>query len=172
MKPLLKTSTGKIITVTITAIAAIVGYPLLMHHFLHSGQYQDLALVYLLQFIVTQLLLAIVFAATLLPGKTPLITHFAQRVYGLDLPSEVDRYCRNTTWAWALFFVALSLISIILYLFASAEIWSFFCNILYFPLIALMFVGEYGVRCYALPHLKRLPILKGWNLYWENKKSS
>ncbi|MBL8498125.1 hypothetical protein ABF87_00020 [Nitrosomonas sp. JL21] len=172
MKSLLKTKSSKIITVTITAIAAIVGYPLLMHHFLHNGQYQDLALVYLLQFLVTQLLLATVFASTLFAGKTPLITHFAQMAYGLELPSEVDRYCRNTTWAWALFFVALALISIILYLCASAAVWSFFCNILYFPLIAMMFVVEYVVRSYSLPHLKRLPILKGWNLYWENKKSS
>ena len=172
MKPLLKTRASKIITVTTTAILAIVGYPLLMHHFLHSGQYQDLAFIYLLQFIVTQLLLATVFASTLFPAKTPLITHFAQMAYGSELPSEVDRYCRNTTWAWALFFVALALISIGLYFFASAVIWSFFCNILYFPLIAMMFVVEYVVRSYSLPHLKRLPILKGWNLYWENKKSS
>ncbi len=172
MKPLFKTSTNKIIMMTITAIAAIVGYPLLMHLFLHSGQYQDLALIYLLQFIVTQLLLSAVFASTLIRGKTPLITHFAQMAYGLELPSEIGRYCRNTTWAWALFFVALALISIMLYFFATAAVWSFFCNILYFPLIAMMFVIEYVVRCYSLPHLKRLPILKGWNLYWENKKSS
>lgn len=172
MKITLKTNSSKIITVTTVAIVTIVGYPLLMHHFLHKGQYQDLALIYLMQFIITQLLLATVFASTLLPGKTPLVTHFAQMVYGLELPSEVDHYCRNTTWAWALFFIALALVSLLLYIFASAVIWSFFCNVLYFPLIAMMFVIEYFVRSYSLPHLKRLPILKGWNLYWENKKSS
>jgi len=172
MRLFLKTRTFKIITVTVAVTVTVLGYPLLMHYFLHSGQYQDLAIVYLVQFLITQFLLATVFSSTLLPGKTPLITHFAQMVYGIPLPSEVDRYCRYATWAWALFFVVLALISLVLYTFGSVMVWSFFCNILYFPLIATMFVGEYIVRSYSLPHLKRLSILKGWNLYWGHKKSS
>ncbi|MCB1936076.1 MAG: hypothetical protein KDF59_09050 [Nitrosomonas sp.] len=162
----------RVVAVTVVVTGAILGYPLLMHYFLHGGQYQELAVVYLIQYVVTQLLLAAVFASTLLPGKTPLITHFAQIVYGLSMPAEVERYCRNTTWAWALFFLALALISTVLYAFGSAMLWSLFCNILYFPLIAAMFIAEYIVRSYSLPNLKRLPILKGWSLYWEHKKSS
>jgi len=172
MRQIFKTRALKVVTVTGVAAGAILGYPLVMHYFLHGGQYQDLAVVYLIQYVVMQLVLAMVFASTLLPGKTPLITHFAQIVYGLSMPAEVERYCRKTTWAWALFFVALALTSLVLYAFGSAMIWSFFCNILYFPLIAAMFIAEYVVRSYSLPKLKRLPILKGWSLYWEHKKSS
>jgi len=133
MKLLLKINAFKVVMVIVALIVIIGGYPLLMHHFLHSGQYQDLALIYLAQFVITQLFLAIVFASTLLPKKTPLITQFAQMVYGLNLPLEVSCYCRNTTWAWTLFFVALALISIILYTHTTPMVWSFFCNILYFP---------------------------------------
>ncbi len=170
MKFLFKSSFFKISTIII--VGAILGYPLLMHYLLDSGEYPNLAVVYLIQFVAAQLFLAAVFAVTLLPGKTPLITCFAQMIHGSSLPSEVVRYCKYATWAWVLFFVALALMSGILYIFSTAQIWSFFCNILYFPLIAAMFIGEYLVRYYYLPHIKRISILKGWNQYWNHTKSS
>lgn len=169
MKFLFKASFFKIYTIIVAG--ALFGYPLLMHYFLDSGQYPNLAVAYLIQFIITQLLLAAVFALTLLPGKTPLITCFAQMIHGLSLPSEIVRYCKYATWAWALFFIVLALMSCILFIFSSAQIWSFFCNILYFPLIAAMFIGEYLTRYYYLPHIKRISILKGWNQYWNHTKS-
>jgi len=168
MKFFLKTRVYKIVIVT----GILLGYPLIMHYFLLGGQHQNLAAIYLLQFVVTQLFLAAAFALTLLQGKTPLITHFAQIVHGLPLPSGVARYCMYVTWAWVLFFVTLALISCILYVFSSPQTWSFFCNFLYFPLIAAMFIIEYLVRSYFLPHIKKVSILTGWDLYWKHKKSS
>jgi len=156
---------------TFIVIGALFGYPLLMHYLLDSGQYPNLAVIYLIQFVITQLLLAAVFALTLLPSKTPLITYFAQMIHGPSLPPEVARYCKCVTWAWALFFIILALISCILYIFSSAQIWSFFCNVLYFPLIVAMFLGEYLIRSYSLPHIKKISILTGWNLYWDHTKS-
>lgn len=170
MKFLFKTSFFKISTVIV--VGALIGYPLLMHYLLDSGQHPNLAVIYLVQFVITQLLLAAVFALTLLPGRTPLIICFAQMLHEPPLPAEVVSYCKNVTWAWALFFIVLAVISGILYMYSSALIWSFFCNVLYFPLIAAMFLGEYLVRYYRLPHIKKISILTGWNLYWDHTKSS
>lgn len=169
MKYLFKTRAVKISTVIV--VGAVFGYPLLMHYFLDSGQYQNLAAIYLIQFVITQLLLAAAFALTLLPSKIPLITRFAQIIHGSPLPPEVARYCRYATWAWVLFFIALALTSCILYVFSSAQTWSFFCNLLYFPLIAAMFVGEYLMRSYFLPDIKKISILTGWNLFRDHTRS-
>ena len=167
MKP---STLSRVIKITM-ASGILLGYPLLMHHFLHSGQYQSLAIFYLLQFLVTQFLLALVFALTLLPGKTPLITRFAQMAHGLPLPHGVESYGKYTTLTWALFFLFLALTSCLLYIFGSLQIWLFFCNFLYLPLIAAMFIIEYLARSYFLPHVEKVSILMGWNLYWKSRKS-
>ena len=38
----------RVVAVTVVVTGAILGYPLLMHYFLHGGQYQELAVVYLI----------------------------------------------------------------------------------------------------------------------------
>lgn len=85
------------------------------------------------------------FAGTLLPGREPLITYVARRVHG-QLPAPIERYTRHITWAWTLWLTGLALVSVLLFAFASRAAWSTFANLLFFPLIALLFVGEYCYR--------------------------
>jgi uncharacterized membrane protein len=85
------------------------------------------------------------FGRTLRPGRDPLITRLARRVHG-TLPPELDAYTRRVTAAWCVFFAAQILMSALLFGFASLSHWSLFITVLNFPLLALMFIGEYGYR--------------------------
>ena len=69
------------------------------------------------------------------------------------------RYTRQVTLAWTLFFLGISLISTVLFLFGSIDVWSVFANFLSLPLILLMFVAEHLVRLRKLPHLERHSIM-------------
>ncbi|MBV9748521.1 MAG: hypothetical protein JO157_06895 [Acetobacteraceae bacterium] len=85
------------------------------------------------------------FGATLLPGRTPLVTQLAERLDPGFHPSMAG-YTRAVTWAWCLLFAGELLASLLLLLFAPAAAWSLFVNGLDVALVALMFLGEYGVR--------------------------
>jgi uncharacterized membrane protein len=121
--------------------------------------------VYFLQHVGTNVMLATVFGVTLARGRQALCTRFAEAVHGNLSPEEV-RYSRQVTLAWTLFFLAISLISSILFFFVSIEVWSVFANFLSFPLILMMFVVEYLIRLRKLPHQKKHSIMDGVLAYW------
>ena len=85
------------------------------------------------------------FGRTLRAGREPLITRFARQVHG-TLPPQLEAYTRRLTVAWCVFFGAQLLVSVLLFRFASLAHWSIFVNVLNFPLLALMFAGEYAYR--------------------------
>lgn len=122
--------------------------------------------VYFLQHAGTYAMLAAVFGVTLGRGRQALCTRFAEVVHGSLSPEEV-RYSRQVTLAWVLFFMAISLISSVLFFLFSIEAWSVFANFLSFPLILLMFVVEYTVRLRKLPHQKKHSIMDGVRAYWK-----
>lgn len=97
------------------------------------------------------------FGHTLLPGKEPLITRLACRVHGMLQP-DLKAYTRRLTFAWCAFFVAQVAISALLFEFASPGAWSFFINLMNFPLLALMFSGEYLYRVARHPDFPRASI--------------
>ena len=54
------------------------------------------------------LIFAVLFGASLLPGRRPLCLRFAERVSDGILPDGAEPYCRRLTWIW---FVSLSLLA-------------------------------------------------------------
>jgi len=95
--------------------------------------------------IALNLMLASVFAATLRQGETPLIVGIAEIDQGA-LEPKFARYLRALTQAWAIFFVAMAGLSLLLMLYAPFEWWSLFVNVLTWPLIGMMFIAEWVVR--------------------------
>ena len=85
------------------------------------------------------------FGHTLWRAKEPLVTRLARRVHG-TLPPEMEAYTRGVTFAWCVFFAAQIVISALLFEFASLSAWSLFISVLNFPLLVLMFAGEYAYR--------------------------
>ncbi len=128
--------------------------------------------IYLADHVGTQCLLGLMFAHTLRRSRTPLITEFAQRVHTDALSPEQIVYTRRATWAWALFFALDALISLVLFAGASLSTWSMFANLLTLPLVALMFIGEYGVRRIALPRAPHVSLAAGARAFWSRRDAA
>src|SRR5450759_4872282 len=120
-------------------IALWAGWSALENHF---------GLVYWLQHVGMQLILFMTFGRTLIAGRRPLCARFAEAVHALVTPQH-EIYARQATIAWTLFFAAMALASTLLFFLAPLATWSVFANFLTLPLVALMFIAEYGVRRYV-----------------------
>ena len=86
------------------------------------------------------------------PRAVPKMAGAAERI------SRGDVYTRRLTFAWCVFFAAQLAISALLFRFASPGSWSFFINLMNFPLLALMFAGEYLYRVARHPGFPRASI--------------
>jgi uncharacterized membrane protein len=105
---------------------------------------------YFLQHCGVNALLAAFFGRTLAKQRRPLCTVFASAIHE-EMTPELLRYTRQVTAAWALFFLASAVLSVVLFFFATIEAWSVFANILSMPLIGAMFLIENEVRKRVLP---------------------
>lgn len=106
--------------------------------------------VFLLQHAGVYALLCAAFGRTLRSGQTPMVTGLARIVHRTLSPALIG-YTRSVTWAWTLYFGCICGLSLVLFGLAPITVWSVFANLLDIPLLALMFIGEYAVRCYVLP---------------------
>jgi uncharacterized membrane protein len=123
-------------------LAALLGAAVLSHQ-------QVLAA---LPSIALNLMLAGVFGVTLRQGETPLIVRIAELADGVLAP-EFVRYLRALTQAWAIFFITMAGLSLVLMLYAPFEWWSLFVNVLSWPLIGMVFVVEWMVRRFGFKEL-------------------
>jgi len=114
---------------------------------------QTAATLFLLPPVLINLLLALVFGGTLLPGATPLITQFAQ-IMEDDLDAKALGYTRQVTIAWALFFILMSTEALLLALYASPFIWSLFTNFLNYLFLLLFFLLEYRLRIHHITEME------------------
>ncbi len=112
---------------------------------------QNVALVFFIQHLGTNLALATLFGRSLLGGGEALITQLAKAVHHGEISERKRRYTRQATLAWTLFFLGNALVSAMLWLFSPQSAWSVFANLLSMPLLACMFVAEHVWRSVALP---------------------
>jgi uncharacterized membrane protein len=118
----------------------------------------------LAQQVAAYLLLAGVFGASLLPGRTPLCTRMAHALQG-PLDAATQRYTRQVTLAWALLLLAIGVTMLALYAFAPLQSWSLFANFGPLTLLPAMFLLELQVRRRRLPNAPRvgpLQIVRAW----------
>ena len=120
--------------------------------------------VFLLEHAGIYALLCIAFGRTLQAGRTPMITGLAHIVHSSLSPALIS-YTRSTTWAWSLYFGITSGLSLLLFWLAPVAIWSAFANLLGGPLLVLMFVAEYAIRCVVLPAADRAGPLEAIRAY-------
>ena len=111
------------------------------------------------------LFLALMFAITLWPGREALVTRLARTARHGDMPDAVVGYTRAITAAWALYFVAIALVSTVLFFAQPRETWSLFINVLVWPLTATMFVAEYAVRLRVLRGLDHISLIATMRAY-------
>ena len=75
------------------------------------------------------------------------------------------RVLRQFTVAWTLFFAVMLLASTSLFFLTPLATWSVFADFLTLPLVALMFVVEYGVRRRVLPDMQNTHILDAFRAF-------
>lgn len=139
----------------LSCVALRAGWSVLEQHF---------GLVYWLQNVGMQLILFMTFGRTLIAGRQPLCTRFAEAVHA-PLTPQHELYTRQVTIAWTLFFAAMALASTVLFFLAPLASWSVFANFLTLPLVALMMIAEYLVRRWALPEMRQMHILDAVRAY-------
>lgn len=119
---------------------------------------------WLLEHVGTHLVLAAWFGLTLAPGSQPLITRLARRVHA-GLTEAMERYSRKVTAAWAVYFTAMAVVSVALYLLAPFTLWASFANLVT-PLAAvLMFAGEFALRYRLHPEFERATMAQAIGAY-------
>lgn len=129
--------------------------PWLSHH---------IAALYLVQHLGINLALGLWFGLSLRTGHEPLVSRIARPLHPQFSP-ELQRYTRRVTLAWTLFFALMATLSLLLYTTAPRAVWSMFANAATLPLVALMFLGEFLVRRWALPPEDRLGPLSAWRAF-------
>ena len=146
----------------LSCVVLSTAWPVLEKHF---------DVVYWLQSMGMQLVLLMTFGRTLIAGRQPLCTRFAEALYGPVTPQH-EIYTRQVTVAWTVFFAAMALVSTLLFFLAPLAIWSIFSNFLTLPLVALMFIGEYWVRKAVLPDMQNMRILDAVRAYRNDSVNS
>ena len=112
---------------------------------------QNVALMYFIQHIGTNLALGAFFGHSLFSGRTPLVTSFALFAHNGVISPSIKRYTRQVTVAWTAFFLVNASVSILLFCFASHAVWSIYANLLTMPLVFSMFAVEQYCRHRVLP---------------------
>ena len=107
------------------------------------------------------------FGRTLVRGREPLITRLARRLHGTLAP-DIEAYTRNVTIAWCVFFAAQVLISFLLFQFTAVSVWLMFISFFTFPMLTLMFVGEYIYRVLRHRNHPRVSILKTIHVFTQD----
>jgi uncharacterized membrane protein len=136
---------------------------------------QNVALVYFIQHLGTNLALGALFGRSLRSGGTPLVTHFALFAHNGVIPPSIERYTRQVTIAWTVFFLASASASALLFFFAPQAAWSVFANLLTFPLVLLMFAVELLFRRQILPPEERTGVadtLRGYRAAMRHRANS
>ena len=111
------------------------------------------------------------FGRSLARGTVPIVTRFARRVHGV-LPPDMERFTRNVTIAWCIFFAAQLVVSALLFAFAPLDAWSVFVNLLNLPLLALMFAGQFICRNVRHPEFPRAPIWQALEAFTKDASPS
>jgi uncharacterized membrane protein len=96
--------------------------------------------------------LAAWFASTL--GTVPLIVRVARRVHAMTPPMVA--YATSVTRAWVIYFVAMAVVSVALYLLAPFPAWNVFATVLTPLSLVAMFVGEHKLRYALHPEFERV----------------
>jgi uncharacterized membrane protein len=151
-------------THVLVALLAVAVAAVLLRHYWPLLE-RNFPLVYLLQEAGFYSLMAASFGLSLRRHETALCTQLADKVHG-PLSAQEIRYTRQVTAAWTIFFLAITLVTILLFATAPLRVWSLFANFFAVPLMVLMFAAEYAVRRRVLPQVQGGGVLAAVRVYF------
>ena len=95
-------------------------------------------------------LIALTFARSLFAGRVPMCTQLADKLHGALTPAEIA-YTRRATVVWAVFYVLVTTVILILFFSVPLRVWSLFVNFAIFGLIIVMGLADHAIRRRVLP---------------------
>ena len=131
---------------SLLTISSIVLYWLTMHG---NGLY-----VLYIPPIVIPLSMLLLFAGSLRPGSTPLISRVAESMRGEPLPDVLRVYTRQVTWLWCIVSGAMLASAVIATIWASAPVWSLIVNVIHYIVLGAVFALEFAYRRRHYGHLE------------------
>lgn len=90
--------------------------------------------------------LFILFAQSLRPGATPLISRVATAMRGEPLPAPLVVYTRHVTVLWCGVFIVMFASAVALALWATPALWSLMTNVIHYLVLGAIFVVEFAYR--------------------------
>lgn len=108
------------------------------------------AWLFFLQHVGINFVLGAAFITTLRAQRQPLCTTMAKMVHK-EMTPTLMWYTRQLTYAWAIFFFAITATSVLLFFLTPIAAWSIFANFLMLPLIVAMFIADTLARKKTLP---------------------
>jgi len=109
--------------------------------------------------VVINCVIALVVAASLRKGATPMMEMILRFSAVAELPQKIIREARILTIIWAVFFFVMATISLALAIWTDLATWSLFANVLYFVFLALMILITHG---YAHFRYRKLGVPISW----------
>lgn len=110
------------------------------------------------------LMASAMFAHSLMPGESPIITRLCHISRGEVLPEGLAEYARLLTWGWALLPALLGLGGLLAFGGWGIEAWSWATNVVSPTVLAAYFVGEHVYRGVRYPHLGRPSIMRTFDV--------
>ena len=135
----------------------------------------DAQRLYVLQHGAIHLALAWSFALTLRGDAEPMITALARGVHGRlgqTFTPMMAGYTRGLTALWAAYFMAMVVVSALLYALAPWPLWSLFCTVLTPLSAAALFVGEHLWRYHRHPDFPRVSMQAAVQAYQRSGKAT
>ena len=139
------------------AIVALLVAAVVVALVVARGGIGDVGRLYVLEHAGIHLALFASFALTLRPGRVSLIGQVATRVHRTVTPA-VLAYTYRVTVAWALYFLAMALLSVSIYLGADWTAWSLLANVGTPMAIVTLFFGEHLLRYRLHPEFERVSL--------------
>ena len=146
---------------TLLATLALVGVLALV---VARGGVGDVNRLYVAQHVGIHLALCVSFALSLRGAGLSLIGRMATQLHGRITP-DMQAYTHRLTGLWAIYFLGMALVSLVIYASFAWQVWSLFANIAT-PLSALLFfVGEHFVRYTLHPEFERATLADALRAY-------
>ena len=153
--------------ITLAAVLAALG----LAGVVARGGVADVSRLYLLQHAGIHLALFLTFVATLQGGREALISRVARRMHG-TLTAPLAAYTRGVTLVWAIYFAAMSLLSVTVYATLPWSAWSLLANLLTPAAIVSLFVGEHVLRYRLHPEFERVGVAEIVRAYSHREAAS
>lgn len=138
------------------------------------GEVIDAQRLYVLQHAGIHAALAWTFGLTLRGGSRPLITSLAEGLHGRlgqEFTPAMAFYTRGVTQLWMGYFLAMIVLSALLYALAPWSWWTLFCTVLTPIMAVALMVGEHFWRYHRHPEFPRVTLRAGFEAYQRSGRS-